>query len=352
MLDSIVPPIEKITPKTKQRLQIHQSGLEMLSKCGIQFEFRYLRGVKRRPNAFLICGTATDRAVSTDLDHKIETGELAAESDLLDVARDVVENYPEKELIELEDEESGKSVADVLDSTKDKAVRLVKAHHAEIAPIIRPVATAKKFSISMDEFLRSRAKELRRRMESSPKSLANVLNLQARYLNVAARNGLDFVGEFDIVEKYKTNKCPDDGLGNGQDIQERSIIRDTKTSKKSPNQSTADESHQLGAYAVAHHVLYNRLPDAVKLDYVIDLKGGVKTMTLNSHRDMEDVNAYLNRLVAGVIQMQSGNFVPAPDTAWWCDPKWCAYHAHCEYVKRREISVPNLVQISGADGHE
>lgn len=339
MNNPIVPSLDKILPK--RRKQLHQSGIEMLSKCGIQFEFRYLQGLKRKPNAFLICGTATDKAVGTDLDHKIDTGELENENVLLDVARDTVENYPDKD-IELDEDEKGKSVNDVLGETKDKAVRLVRAHHAELAPTIRPVATAKRFAIDLDPFLRMRAKKLRERAEQVSKPLARVLNQQARYLNIAARNGLDFVGEFDIVEKW--NEGPD---GTETVV---SVIRDTKTSRKSPNQDTADSSHQLSAYAAAHNVLYGNNPDAVKLDYLVDLKTGTKTMTLVSQRDDTDVQRYLNRIVAGVIQMESGNFVPAPDVAWYCDSKWCSYYHMCEFVKHKDISTPQLVTIKGTTG--
>lgn len=351
--DPIVPDLNKLVSKEKLRAQLHQSGLEMISKCGVQFAFRYLQGLKRKPNAFLICGTATDRAVGTDLDHKIDTGELEQESVLLDVARDAVEKYPEKESIELDEDEAGKSVNDVLGETKDKAVRLVKVHHAEVAPAIRPHATNKKFSINIDNFLRTRARELRERAEHVSRPLARVLDLQARYLNVAARNGLDFVGEFDIVEKFADSTADNgDPVVEGAEAttaSEVSVIRDTKTSRKTPSQDVAETSHQLDAYSVAHHVLYGKVPDAVKLDYLVDLKSGVKATTLTSHRDEDDVQKYLNRLVAGVVQIQSGNFVPASNNAWWCDEKWCSFFNMCDYVKHRTTSVPQLVQIKGAN---
>jgi hypothetical protein len=334
-----------------RRKQLHQSGLEMLSKCGEQFRFRYLEGLKRPPNAFLICGTATDKAVGTDLNNKIETGELAQEDVLCDLARDAVETYPDKEEIELDDDESGKSVQDIIGETKDKAVRLVKAHHGEIAPQIRPVATNKKFSINVDSFLRAKAKEFRAKALTVSDSLAKVLRTQARHLNVAAREGLDFVGEFDIVEQFidEQDKVFIEG-GEVFNPRQISVIRDTKTSKKSPNQEMADTSHQLSAYSVAHHVLYGAVPHAVKLDYLVDLKSGPKTMTLSSTRDGDDVQKYLNRMVNGVIQIQSGIFMPAPNAAWWCAEKWCAYHSQCDFVKHRVTSVPSkLVQIANAD---
>lgn len=329
------------------RRQIHQSGVDMAGKCGVQFEFRYIKGQKRKPNAFLMCGTATDRAVNTDLEHKIQTGELEQESVLTDVARDACENYQGKSELELDPEDSGKSLEQVIGETKDKTVRLVKAHHGRVAPEIQPFATARKFSIDLDKFLRERARELHLKADQeSNRSLARNLDAQARYLNVAAREGLDFVGEMDIVERIPH-------LGQiGQ------VIRDTKTSSKSPNQDTADGSHQLTAYALASQVVDGMMPDAVKLDYLIDLKRETKTMTLESKRTVADVGKYLDRIVSVVIQMESGNFVPTSDKAWWCAEKWCAYHSICPYVSHRVTSLPleltgvakqDLVQIESAE---
>jgi PD-(D/E)XK nuclease superfamily len=316
MMSDAVKALTSIMPKVRK--QLHQSGLEMLSKCGIQFEFRYLKGIKRKPNAFLICGTATDAAVTSDLNHKIETGELEQESVLLDIARDRVENHPEKNEIELEDDETGQSVADVISATKDKAVRLVTAHHARVAPIIQPFATARKFSLNLDRWLRLKAKEIHDQAEkANNRWLEKTQHQQAAYLNAAAREGFDFVGEQDIVEKNDTTL----------------VIRDTKTSKKSPNAEAADQSNQLSAYALASQVLDGKLPDSLKLDYLIDLKKETKTMTLETVRDAEYTQAYLNRLVNGIASIRSGVFVPAPDQAWWCAQKWCAYHGICPHVK-------------------
>jgi hypothetical protein len=325
--------LKSITPKIRK--QLHQSGLEMLSKCGIQFEFRYLKGIKRKPNAFLLCGTATDKAVTTDLNHKIQTGELESEDVLLDIARDSIENSPEKNDIELEDEEVGNSVSSVISETKDKAVRLVKAHHAEIAPIIQPTHTARRFSINMDKWLRTKGKQIHEQAENAENPwLKRVQHQQAAHLNAAARDGFDFVGEQDVVEKTETSL----------------VIRDTKTSKKSPSSDIADSSNQLSAYALASQVLDGKLPDALKLDYLIDLKKSTKTMTIESRRDEESTMAYLNRLVNGITSIRSGVFVPAPDQAWWCAEKWCSYHSICPHVKHSVTTVgqPKFVQITEA----
>jgi hypothetical protein len=324
-----------ITPKLRK--QLHQSGAEMLAKCGLQFEFRHILGIRRPPSAFLICGKATDRGVTVDLDHKIQTGELEKESVILDVVRDAVETDPEKDSIQLDEDEKGKSIEQVIGLTKDKAVRLVKAHHGEVAPVIRPAQVARKFAINMDRFLRGRARDFREQaVEQKDRHAVRVLEQQARYLNVAARDGFDFVGEMDIVEKFQEKPL----------LPEQLVIRDTKTSAKSPSAEVADESHQLSAYAMASQVLDQRMPDAVKLDYLVDLKAGVKTMTVSSTRDADHLNAYLNRIVNAVSVIQSGMFTPAPNVAWWCSAKWCAYHSMCPHVVHKETSLPTLVQIT------
>jgi hypothetical protein len=328
------------------RKQIHQSGIETLSKCGILFENVYILHKRRRPKSFLVCGTATDSAVGTDLNHKIDTGDLEEESVVLDVARDSVEKADWDEL-EPEDDEKGKSIEVIRDATKDKAVRLVKAHHGSIAPIIRPFKVARRFSINLDKFLRARASFLHGQAEMEElKHARTVLHQQAAYMNASAREGVDFVGEQDLVEAYGP-----EFLG----------IRDTKSSKKSPTADIAHESSQLTAYAMASKVLDGKIPDALTLDYLIDLKSGVKTMTLNSSRTVDDIDNYLTRLANSLATIRSGMFTPASDSAWWCDVRYCGFHATCPYARgrgRKDVSLPadltgtiekSLIQIKAAE---
>jgi hypothetical protein len=326
------------------RKQIHQSGMETLSKCGIQFSNIYLLHKRRRPKTFLISGTAIDAGVGTDLNHKIDTGDLEKESVVLDVARDSAQKADYTDL-EPEDEEKGQSIEQIRDSVADKAVRLTKAHHCEIAPDIEPFKVARKFSINLDKFLRSRAKFLHQQAEMETLSHARkVLHYQATQMNAAAREGYDFVGEQDIVES----------------VGERLVIRDTKSSKKTPSADIAHESSQLTAYSLASKVLDGKLPDAVKLDYTIDLKRGVNTTTLESVRNLDDIDNYLSRLANGIATIRSGMFVPAPDVAWYCAEKYCSFWNTCPYARgrgRTDISLPSdltgtieksLIQIEGA----
>jgi hypothetical protein len=344
MSDSIVPPIDKITPKAKQRQQIHVSALNMAADCGQRFLFRYILGIKSPPNAFLLVGKSTDESVTQDLDHKIETGELLKRDDVLAISAAKFEQEQKNEPIELDPDEKkeGKSLDQVLGEAKDKAISLSGLHHDEAAPKIQAVRTRRKFSVDMDAFLRSRAKELHASAEATPdKYAAKILHAQARSLNAAAHSGVDFVGEQDVQEIVHDGD------------RELLVIRDTKTSAKSPIPSymdgnnkagTADDSNQLTAYATACHVLDGKLPDKMILDYLVRTnaaKPTLKYVPTATTRSMDDVQVFLNRFTNLIHAMKTGVFVPANQSWWGCQKRWCGYHQICPYVGH-----PVLVEIT------
>lgn len=353
MSDAVVPLIEKITPKSKQRKQIHVSAINMANDCGQRFLFRYILGIKSPPNAFLLVGKSTDESVTRDLDHKIDTGELLRREDVLEISAAKFEQEQKNEPIELDDEEKkdGKSLERVLGEAKDKAVCLSALHHDEAAPKIQVVKTRRKFSVDMDAFLRSRARELHQAGDHAPdKYAAKLLHGQAQSLNAAARDGVDFVGEQDVVEHYPIADTLDPETGHNRFSL---VIRDTKTSAKSPTPSymdgndkagTADDSEQLTAYAVASHVVDGRLPDRMVLDYLVRTnaqKPTVKYVPTITTRSMDDVQVFLNRFTNLIHAMKTGVFVPANQSWWGCSAKWCGYSSMCPYFKK-----PKLVQIT------
>src|SRR5262252_3898219 len=212
------------TPKAKlRRRQLHQSAVNMFNRCGMQFAFRYIQGLKRPPSAFMVCGTATDKAINYDLDTKILQGSLAELDVISDIARDSVDHDDRADAIKLDpsDIEAGKSVKQVIGETKDRAVRLVGLHHGEAAPRIRPWRTQRSFTVNLDKFLYSRAALLRQEAEGVDLSKwrRKAMLAQAAALWNAAREGIDFVGQQDIVEKFE------------EGVIETLNIRDTKTAK-------------------------------------------------------------------------------------------------------------------------
>jgi hypothetical protein len=312
------------------RRQLHQSALNVLNMCGQKFKFRYLEHRKSPSSSYLICGKSVDKAVGYDLNTKILTGDLAREDEILDIARDAVVNDPDAAGITAQDEdETGKSNQQIIDATKDKAVRLVTAHHSLVAPEIKPFRTARRFSISLDKFLRQRAATVHKQAEMADNSWEKrTLHREGEALNAAARQGWDFAGEVDLLEG-----TPVDGDKEKLDTSKPFKIRDLKTSKKSKNQADVDSDDQLTSYCMSSMVIDGRLPDAVGLDVLVDLKSGVKPQLLSSFRKPEDIDVYLNRIANAVSSIQQGVFVPARETDWWCSSKWCQYAPICPYFK-------------------
>lgn len=173
------------------------------------------------------------------------------------------------------------------------------------------------------------------------------MHRQAEALNAAAREGIDFVGEMDIVEKI-----PVGGLiavkeysASGLD---RFRVRDTKTTSKSKNQDDVDNDDQLTAYATAAMVVDGQIPDRMVFDVLVDLKKGVKPQTLATKRNTLDVDVFLNRVANAVGSIQQGIFVPTQQSSWWCAEKWCAYTAHCPYF--RATRRPGSEMLDGLEG--
>ncbi len=342
--------LASITPK--QREQLHISGINMLNECGKRFEFRYVLGIRRPPAVFMHIGTAVDESVSRDLQHKIDTQELLKRDDAIEIASATFDQRQAKEPIELEADQEGQSVEQVLGEAKDKTVALAGLHYDKAAPIIQATHVQRKFSIDMDGWLRKRAKALHASGDANQdKYAASILHSEAKALNAASRAGLDLAGEQDIVEE----KAMPVGY---HDIMGHLTIRDTKTSGKSPTKSLmdgntqpgiADDSDQLTTYALASLVLDNKLPDLMVLDYLVytPARHDTKYVPTKTTRTMEDLNVFLNRFANAVHAYRRGIFVPAKADWWGCSEKYCGYWNMCPYAKRpHQMAVTKpLVQI-------
>jgi hypothetical protein len=343
--------LKSITPRGK-REQLHISGINMLEECGKRFEFRYILGIRRPPAIFMHIGTAIDESVSQDLQYKIDHGELLKRDHALEIAAAKLEQEQQRQPAELEpsDKREGKTIEKVVAEAKDKTVALAGVHHDKAAPQIQVTHVKRKFSIDMDVWLRKRARMLHDEGDKEQDLFrAKLLHSEAAALNAASRAGLDLAGEQDIREEVHAD--PEhfpllDSLPVGL------VIRDTKTSGKSPTKSLmdgadspgiADDSDQLTTYGLASLVLDKKLPDLMVLDYLVytPARHDVKYVPTKTVRDMSDINVFLNRFSNAVHAYRKGIFVPAKADWWGCSEQYCGYWAMCPYAKR-----PHTVQMT------
>lgn len=263
------------TPFDQPHLSISQ--LEMLSKCGEQYRRRYIEREIVPPGIALIVGTATDRTVTRNLQHKIDHKQLLTLEEVADTARDGL-NQAWEGGVKLEPEEAIAGVKKVKGEAVDKAVRLSVLHAREKAPRLEPTHVQRKWAVELKGY------------------------------------PVDLVGVIDVQEGS-------------------SAVRDTKTSGKTPAENIAEQSDQLTAYALALRVIDGKPPAKVALDYLIDNKTPV-LRTFESKRDNDDFAALLRRVEVAIMALDKGVFMPARQTDWWCSPRWCGYHATCRFVRQ------------------
>jgi hypothetical protein len=264
--------------------------------------------------------------------NKIDYQQLLSEDSVTDAVAEIVEDKDRWEDIAFDSEdEKTKGKDKLVGEAKDKAVRLVRVHHRQVAPTIDPLprseklpngGVSRKFSISLDGWLRERARLLYEQSESvADRNAKKHLESVARSLNSAARDGYDFCGEIDI-QSTVNNKV---------------WIRDSKTAAKSPSKSketgrysVVDESEQLSAYALAVKVLDGELPAGVGLDFLVDT-AEPKSVICESTRTLADAEMFLNRVISAIHSIKAGVFVPSSSSWWGCSKKWCGFWATCPY---------------------
>lgn len=118
----------------------HQSAVGCYLKCGKQYEFRYIQGLKVRPRAALTVGRAVDEAVSFNLENKIGTG--------IDAPLEQVEAICSDVFDELSLETDWKE--DSPGEQKDMSLSMTRAHHEILAPTIDPETVQEEFHIELD----------------------------------------------------------------------------------------------------------------------------------------------------------------------------------------------------------
>jgi hypothetical protein len=263
------------------KLDFHWSHISMLMRCGIQFEFRVIKGIVIPPGVAVLVGSSTHKGIDVNLNHKIKTGELMPLDDVMEAAAEDL-NKRWQDGVELDSEERSVGESNVRGDAVDTVVALSSLHHKEVAPRINPSHVERKFVLELEGFSRN------------------------------------LTGTIDVVE-----------VGG--------IVRDTKTAKRSPPAETADNSDQLTMYGLAIRTL-DKVNPVLILDHLVKTKVP-KAVTQMTTRTSADYQVLLNRVAAASRVIQSGAFMPCAQDSWCCSPAWCGYYSQCIYA-RKKIQVP------------
>jgi len=266
--------------------QLHSSHLNMLSRCGVQFQRRYGatfgvgdRNEILRPGIPLAIGSAVHSSIELHLKRKVE-GEETSLDHVEAVARDT---FQEKwtDGIDLNEVESVAPKVTRADSV-DMTVALARLHFTDVAPRIQPIAVEKPFVIQLDNM------------------------------------PVDLSGRIDIVTA--------DG------------IRDSKTSGKKPSPGVL-LGIQPRMYCQAHKLETKEFPETFSLDYLIKTKvPKAESISIKPDEDfVRPLFARIERAVEIIESVKAGRqaFAPANEDHWICTAKFCGYARTCKFWSGR-----------------
>jgi hypothetical protein len=271
-----------IIEKSEQKKRLSNSQIETLTKCGEQYRQRYVLHHRSPAGISLFVGSAVDKGVTQNLDKKIMLGSLMSNEELEQIVRTayrsaVREAKEGDEGILLKKDEAEMGLEEAIADGEAKAVRLALLHARDVAPSLNPIALQRPIGIELPGY------------------------------------------PFDI--------------GGILDIQEADSVRDTKTKGTTPPKDTAHRDDQLTIYAMLVFLADGAIPQKLILDCLVDLKTP-KYVPLESTRTEEDFNVLLRRIAIACEAIDSGIFLPAPETDWWCSEYSCGFWQNCKYVKR------------------
>jgi len=267
--------VTKIFPS--DRKHISHSSLNMFLKCGVQYDFRYNRGVIIAPNAVVVRGSCGHKTLEKNFIQKIETHLDLPEDQVKDIFSDEWEEskysiaWSKKDL-------DGNSVKKASGIIKDQGIEMVKVFHKEQSPRSQPFAVEQPFEIRFE------------------------------------KGYPDLVGIIDRID------IEDEGYA----------IGDVKFVSKSPQEDDLKTDIQMTIYSAGYLTKYGSLPK-LKKQFAIATKVPKTKILEEPPRDQNTINRLLWRLEAAFDALENGIFTPAPAGAWWCSEGWCGYWEMCKY---------------------
>lgn len=181
-----------------------------------------------------------------------------------DISDAVATEFEAQEVEWQQDENKGK--------IKDEAINLARLYHQEIAPAIQPEYVEEEVNF------------------------------------VIPKTGIKIKGFIDVVEAG-------------------GVIRDTKTTSKTPGQDMADKSLQLSAYSLAYRTLTGTEEKELVLDYLINSKQP-KILILRTIRTKQDLNRFVAIVTEVSKAIEKDIYYPNPDN-YMCNSENCGYWNQC-----------------------
>jgi hypothetical protein len=245
----------------------HQSELGQFLKCGLAWEFRYVKGYRPAPRAALTVGTAVDRSVNANMLKKAQS-QIVVLDEVLAVASDEFEKA-RTETAWLPDEDPGEH--------KDQALSLARLHFEKAAPLIQPKTVQEEFVIELDG-------------------------------DFDVAGAIDLTDQNGFVRDTKTSARQ----SSGNYVIERAF---------QPAMYTFAYTAIHGS-APAGFVFDILKKPTTKIPAEYEARAGQVTQ-----RDQEWLFSSIQAVHKGIT---AGVALPAPEGAWWCSTKFCGFWNICK----------------------
>jgi len=115
--------------------------LKMYLRCPLQYEFRYVKGLKIPPAGVMTLGKSIHSTLEENYRQKIRTGQDLSLEHWRDYFSDTWENSLEETVFE-----DGEKPEDL----KNDGMKLIDVYHSQIAPNVQPVDVEREFLIDVD----------------------------------------------------------------------------------------------------------------------------------------------------------------------------------------------------------
>lgn len=229
---------------------ISVTQMKMYLRCPLQYQYRYIDGLKIPPASALTLGKSIHSALEVNYSQKIKSKTDLRAEQVIDVFSDYWDEKSKETIFEA-DEKAGE--------VKDDGVKLITAYHKQISPTIQPKLVEKEFELEFE--------------------------------NVS----YTLKGYIDLVDKDN-------------------VIIDHKTTKRSMVESDVAKDIQLTCYALAYRSLLGSQETGLRFDVMVRNKTPKiqQLATIRTQADIDrflKVMAYISKAIEHGIFYPSPNFM-------------------------------------------
>lgn len=262
------------------------SAIKTYMRCPKQFEFAYIKGMKRPPNLKMVFGSSVHKGLETNYAHKFLKKRDLKVSDVQDAFVTDIRTRVKKEGVAATKAEIGASV--------DEGTLIIAKYQADVAPHVQPVMAPEI--------------ELIAAVPGAKRKLRGFIDLVA-----------------DVRTKFTF----------GESGWKKNVLRDTKTTARMYTQEQADTDIQLTIYAYLLKVVKKIIPTRVQFDVIVRKRPQAECKTVSSDRGQEHFKRMEDQFKGIEASIRAGVFYPT-DNHQTCS--WCGYAALCH--KGRAWATP------------